>query len=134
VGVGPGRQTTALRQLSVLLWCVGLSLEAVSGVLRDLGCPLSISAIRGNVTLIGRGAPGRPAVGRLRLKPVGAGLLSGPDGAMALRLVAASPLARWLEIEIAPGPRAGELHRRWQRGARWLAAAVGADEFPPESA
>ncbi len=104
-GIGSSRQSGGLKHLSVLLYWIGISYQGVRAVLRDLGCPLSTTSVRRNVEGARRAAPLEPPLGRLRLEPVGSGMLRGADGVLALRVLPLAGGQRCLEAEIAPGPR-----------------------------
>src|SRR5215211_3940892 len=86
-GFGPSRQSEGLKQLSVLLYCLGLSYQTVRSVLLDLNCPLSTTSIRRNVLAAGQAAGVRPPSDRLQLSPLGEGMVEGPDGRLVVRLV-----------------------------------------------
>ncbi|HLI25769.1 MAG TPA: hypothetical protein VKZ60_01775 [Chloroflexota bacterium] len=119
-GLGPSRQSAALRQLSVLLYWIGLSYQAVRAVLLDLGCPLSTTSIRRNVVAAQQRLHGQPPLSRLRLAPAGAGVLAGPDGRLVVRLVGHPASGRYLEVEVGDAGHAAELHWRLTTCARWL--------------
>jgi hypothetical protein len=133
-GIGASRQSRSLRHLSVLLYWVGLSYHGVRAVLLDLGCPLSTTSIRRNVESVRRSAGLEPPLGRLRLEPMGGGVLRGPDGLMALQVVRQGADERVLEVEIADGPGATDLHWRLTSAATWLARTFGPEVSPPASA
>jgi hypothetical protein len=124
VGIGASRQSRSLKHLSVLLYWVGLSYHGVRAVLVDLGCPLSTTSIRRNVEATRRTERLEPPLGRLRVEPMGGGVLRGPDGLLALRVVRQSDGRRALEAEIAPGPGASDLHWRFTAAAGWVARAL----------
>lgn len=112
-GAGAGRQSAALRRLSVLLYCAGLSYRAVGRALRDLDCPLSLTTIRRNVLTTYPGRRLGRELPRLRLVALGEGRFSGPDGILLLRLEG-GPGERWLEAETDDEAQAEEL--RWRLG------------------
>jgi hypothetical protein len=121
VGVSASRQSEALKQLSVLLYWVGLSYLGVRAALAELGCALACTSIRRNVKEA-RGSGDLPPVSaRLHLAPVGGGILRGRDGMVALRLEQTAPGCRVLVAEIVPGPNAAHIRWRLQAGAGWLA-------------
>ncbi|HEY7066719.1 MAG TPA: hypothetical protein VII06_34945 [Chloroflexota bacterium] len=120
-GIGASRQSRSLKHLSVLLYWLGLSYQGVRAVLVDFGCPLSTTSIRRNVEQTRRTPHLDPPLSRLRVQPVGNGVLRGPDGLIALRLVRESGEARALEAVIAPGPAASDLDWRLLSVGRWLA-------------
>lgn len=125
VGISASRQSRSLYHLSVLLYWIGLSYQSVRAVLGELGCALSTTSIRRNVQATRRAADRAAPFARLRLAPTTDGILRGPDGLMALRLVRQSPTERYLEAAIAPGPRASELSQRLTTAARSLAPLFG---------
>ena len=118
-GVDAGRQSLALKQVSLVLYCLGLSYQGVRAVLGDLGCPLSTTSIRRTVDAARHAHPPAQVRQPLRLAPVGGGMLRGPSGLIALRLVRPSPGDRALEVEIA-GDEAPELSWRLVACARWI--------------
>ncbi len=121
LGISASRQSRSLYHLSVLLYWIGLSYQSVRAVLGELGCALSTTSIRRNVQATRRAADLAAPFARLRLAPTTDGILRGPDGLMALRVVRHSPTERYLEATIAPGPRASELSQRLTTAAGWLA-------------
>ena len=133
-GLGAGRQSASLQHLSVLLYWLGLSYGRVREVLIELGCPLSTTSIRRNVEATRESLTATPPLTRLRLEPRGGGLLRGPDGMLALRLLQPLPSERLLEAEIAPGPGAAELRWRLETCAVWLARIFHPGAYPPGSA
>jgi hypothetical protein len=122
-GVGAGRQSAALRQLSVVLYWLGLSYLGVRAALADLGCALSCTSIRRNVADAHQATGWPPASSRLDLQSVGGGVLRGRDGLICLRLEQGTDAARFLVAEIAPGPNAAHLRWRLHEAAGWLARA-----------
>jgi hypothetical protein len=128
------RQTVALKQLSVLLYVIGLSYEGVRALLGDLRCPISTATIRKNVLKEGGRARLEGRLGRLRLAPRGEGRLAGPDGAVEFRLVGSPSSERWLEVEIAEEPGALDLGYRVEASARLLRLNEPTREFPPATA
>ncbi len=124
-GIDSGRQSLRLKQLSVILYRVGLSLQNIRSALNDLDCPLSMTSIRHNVMMdmISVNTPLPHEPDRLRMSPLGEGRFSGPDGALEIRLVSASPLEQWLEIEVAPGPATSNISRRLEDCTKYLATS-----------
>jgi hypothetical protein len=125
-GVGTGRQSMAQQQLSLLLYAVGLSYAGVRSTLASLGCDVSETTVRHNVHAARQRAPEDFRASRLQLDAVGDGRLVGADGDLTLRIAGSSPVERWLEIDITPGPRASELQWRLETGARWMRHASDA--------
>lgn len=112
VGIGPERQSAALRQICAMLYCIGLTYRNVQQVLRHLGCSLSITTIRLNVlAACGEEQLMRPYE-RLRLTSFGSGQLVGPDGSLAFRLIGSIPARRWLETEVVERQGGAELEWR----------------------
>lgn len=105
-GIGRGQQSAATVAIARLLTHAGVSGRAIAGLLSALGCPLSASGVRKNLT----DADGVEPVPRLNLSPVGGTTLRGYDGGMTIRVHGRSTDARWLEIEVEPGPQAALLH------------------------
>jgi hypothetical protein len=133
-GIGASRQSRSLKHLTVLLYWIGLSYQGVRAVLMDFGCPLSTTSIRRNVEAARRTPHLEPPLGRLRVQPLGNGVLRGPDGLIALRLVRESGADRALEAAIAPGPAASDLDWRLLTASSWLARIFDPDLSPPASA
>ena len=117
-GVGTDRQSRAVKELSVLLYCLGLSYQGTSDVLDDLGCALAPATIRKNVI----GSHPQLARRKPRLFRVGTSEIAGQDGRLTLRVVGIPTTSRWLEIAIAPGPGADELSWRVTRCAESLSS------------
>jgi hypothetical protein len=132
-GIGRGRQSDGLRDLSVLLYAFGLSYSAVHLTLGSLGCVVSETTVRHNV----RDARLRAApdlwLRRLRLDIVGPGELEGPDGALALRITGSADADRWLEVTVVRDPLHVDLRWRLEHSTQWLAAAPR-EQTPPGSA
>lgn len=109
VGVGPARQSAATREIILLFARLGISPHAIAGLLAGLGCPFSPSGVRNNLRRAGLADD----LGiRLQLVRDGPTSFSGPDGALSVRLAGSSPLERWLEVEVEPGPHASALLTR----------------------
>jgi hypothetical protein len=132
-GIGASRQSRSLKHLSVLLYWIGLSYQTVRTVLMDFGCPLSTTSIRRNVEQARRTPHLEPPLSRLRVQPLGNGVLRGPDGLVALQVVRESGVERMLEAVIAPGSAASDLDWRMLTVGRWLARVFGTELHPPES-
>ncbi len=126
-GITADRQSIALEQLSVLLYCLGLSYQGTRAALVDLGCPLAMTSIRRNVIAARRSVQAELPTGDFQFSPTGGGWLRGPDGAVQLRLVRPTASSRLLDAEIEPGPTAGEIHRQVDACARWVMLSLGAD-------
>ena len=133
-GIGASRQSRSLKHLSVFLYWIGLSYHGVRAVLVDFDCPLSTTSIRRNVEQARQMPHLEPPLGRLRVQPMGGGVLRGPDGLIALRLVRQSAAERVVEAVIAPGPSASDLDWRLMTVSRWLARVFDPDLPPPTSA
>jgi hypothetical protein len=107
-GVGPDRQSHAIKQLSVFLYCLGLSYQGTRDVLSDLGCALSPATIRKNVM----GSHPHLIRSKPRLHRSGPGRLAGRNVQLSLRIAGIPTTSRWLEVTIEPGPEAADLS--WQ--------------------
>jgi hypothetical protein len=126
-GMDASTQSLGLKQLSVLLYCLGLSYEGVRAILSDLGCRLSTTTIRRNVLAGGHEAALRLGVRRLRLIPDGDARLRAPDGSVTVRVASSPTGERWLELRTTPGCD-GELQWRLQTcctglGVSWQRSA-----------
>jgi hypothetical protein len=130
-GVGAGRQSDAVVQLSVLLHDIGLTYEVVRGLLASLRCGVSATTIRHNVEAARRSSLELSELSRLQLELDEDGHIHGPDGLMSIR-VAGTSHHRWLEVEIDPGPSAEELRWRIEYCADRLIGALP-QVSPPES-
>jgi hypothetical protein len=78
-GVDSARQTVALRQVSVLLYWLGLSYDGIREFLGHLGCPLSKATVWANVRASGLLGNRH----RLRADPGSLSIQARPDGAAA---------------------------------------------------
>ncbi len=78
-GVDSARQTVALRQVSVLLYWLGLSYDGIREFLGHLNCPLSKATIWANVRASGLLGNRH----RLRADPSSLAIRARPDGAAA---------------------------------------------------
>lgn len=126
-GVGAGRQSACTQQLSVLLYCLGLSLHKVRDRLIDLGCPLSTTTIRRNVEAARRIARVGASIDLCRTPLDTDGRATSLDGGIDFRLVCSPLRDRWLEIATAPD-LTEEIRSRVQACTGWLC------EFPPTGA
>ncbi|GEM_PF-1568733 len=119
-GIDKTRQSLRLKELTVALYCIGLTYPVIHRILVDLGCPLSMTSIRHNVILAyASQQPGLPEEReRMRLAPAGKGQLSGTDGSLTIRLARQSACESWLEIEIIPKTDATAIIRRVESCAR----------------
>jgi ribosomal protein L37E len=115
VGVGPGRQSAATREITLVLGDLGISAHAIASLLGGLGCRLSASGVRNNLRRAGRP---EALESRLHLTPSGPTSLRGLDGALTVRLTGSSTLARSIEIEVGAGPQAPALLSRLRRRIR----------------
>jgi len=125
-GVDAARQTIGLRQVSVLLYWLGLSYDGIREHLGHLGCPLSKATVWANVRASGLLGDRR----RLRADPGTLVVQPRSDGATARFLVK----GRAVTVRLARGgpgemvlwvgalqPEAAQLmHRRTREGARRL--------------
>jgi hypothetical protein len=125
-GVQAGRQSVGLRQLSVLLYCLGFSYRDVQDHLSTLGCPLSTTSIRRNVVAARAVAPAAFLSGRCSLALDRDERWPRQDGPIDVQLVALTGSERWLEVAIEPrlGPAIQE---------RLLTLAAWLEQYPPES-
>ena len=78
-GVDAARQTVALRQVSVMLYWLGLSYDGIRELLGHLGCPLSKATVWANVRASGLLGNRH----RLRADPGSLAVQARPDGAAA---------------------------------------------------
>lgn len=78
-GVDSARQTVALRQVSVMLYWLGLSYDGIREFLGHLGCPLSKATVWANVRASGLLGNRH----RLRADPGSLAIQARPDGATA---------------------------------------------------
>lgn len=133
-GIDAGRQSVTLRQLSLLLYWIGLSYQQVCIVLAELGCPLSTTSVRRNVEAVRAVEAIPPPLDRLRLTALGGGRLRGADGDCVLRLRRSAPSGAELEVAVAPGRHAAELCWRFTTCADWLGSLPEPAVLPPASA
>lgn len=124
-GFDSGRQSARLKQLTVLLFWLGLSYHRIRAVLVDLGCGLSTTTIRRNV-LESRLTESR------RLEEADGRWHHGPDekpsprvGPICLRPVDHSTVSAWLEISFDSSANSDVAQR-----ARQYAAHLGL--LPPD--
>ncbi len=82
-GVDSARQTVALRQVSVMLYWLGLSYDGIREFLGHLGCPLSKATVWANVRASGLLGNRH----RLRADPGSLAIQARPDGATAKMLI-----------------------------------------------
>ncbi len=82
-GVDSARQTIALRQVSVLLYWLGLSYDGIREFLGHLGCPLSKATVWANVRASGLLGNRH----RLRADPGSLQIQARPDGAAAKLMI-----------------------------------------------
>jgi hypothetical protein len=119
IGAGDGRQSDAVREMSVLLYCVGLTYGTASLALQALGCGVSPTTVRHNMEDLRSRFPTTGVLSRLHLDPGTSGTLRGPDGGLTLR-VDGTLHARSLIVTIDPGSTAADLRWRFNRCARSL--------------
>jgi hypothetical protein len=106
-----------MKELCVVLYCLGLSYQGTRDLLDDLGCALSPATIRKNVI-----GSSRPLARRgPRLWRVGPGQVAGGEGRLSLRVIGIPTTNRRLEVIIEPGPGAEELRWQVEHCARWIA-------------
>ncbi len=127
-GIGPERQTAAIKQICAMLYCMGLTYRNVQQILKALDCHLSMTTIRQDVLQACAVEQTMRPFERLRLTPQQPGKLSGPDGSLTVRLLGTTPTRRWLELELQQRPGGAELEWRAQVCARQftsVATSVG---------
>ncbi len=112
-GATRGRLSDAVREVSRLLHCIGLSYEVVGAILAELGCAVSTTTIRVNVEAQ-RDAMVDGDLGRLHVAVGPGGRVSGEEGAFSVR-IEGTPAARWLLINIEPGNAGTDLRWRIER-------------------
>jgi hypothetical protein len=118
-GVGTDRQSVAIKQLSVFVYCLGLSYQHTCRILADLGCALSPATVRKNVVTSREGSGSSIPRGRPKLARVGPAQIGTGDGRMSLRIAGIAAVDRWLDVTIEPGPLAGNLRWQVEDCARW---------------
>jgi hypothetical protein len=125
-GIGPERQTTAIKQVCAVLCCMGLTYRNVQQILGAIGCPLSMTTIRQDVLQACATEQTMRPFDRLRLVPQEREpcRLAGPDGSMVVRLIGTTPARRWLKLEIQERPGGAELEWRAQIRARNFTAST----------
>ena len=135
-GVDSARQTVALRQVSVLLYWLGLSYDGIREFLGHVNCPLSKATVWANVRASGLLGNRH----RLRADPASLQIQARPDGAVARMTIrgrdATVTLGRGPEGELvlwagALQPEAARLmFRRTEEAARRLGlrATVAAED------
>lgn len=119
-GVQADRQSSALKELSLLLYLFGLPYQGAAAILADLGCRLSPSTVRKNVALARSTARIEMPRRGIKLSRIGPGRLGGEDGRMTVRLGGESPQHRWLEVSINARPEAVGLRWQVEACARWI--------------
>ncbi len=136
IGIDGARQTIALRQVSVLLYWLGLSYDGIRAFLGHLGCPLSKATVWSNVRASGLLGNRH----RLRADPASLTIRPHVDGATASMTIggraATVTLARGVNGELvlwagALQPEAARLlFRRSEEAARrlGLATSVAAED------
>jgi hypothetical protein len=131
-GAGDGRQSDAVREMSVLLYCIGLTYDTSSLALWGLGCGVSSTTVRHNVESLRVRTPSAGELSRLHLECHAGGRLSGPDGGLTLR-VDGNAQARSLTVMVDPGSGASDLRWRIDRCTR---SVIGrsSELVPPGSA
>ena len=121
-GIGPQRQSKAIKQICSMLYCMGLTYRNVQQVLSAIGCPLSMTTIREDVLRACAVDQAMRPFERLHLKPIEPGRFTGPDGSINVRLIGSAPGRRWLEIEVQERDGGAELEWRAQVCARHFTA------------
>lgn len=125
-GIGPERQSAALKQISALLYCLGLTYRNVQQALQYLGCPLSMTTIRQDVLQVCAVEQTMRPFDRLHMSHVGPGDFAGTDGRLTIRLIGNPDSRRWLELEMQEQPGGAELEWRAHVCARQFAATPAA--------
>ncbi|MFN0073821.1 MAG: transposase family protein [Chloroflexota bacterium] len=125
-GIGPERQSEAIKQICAMLYCMGLTYRNVQQVLQHIGCPLSMTTIRQDVLQACAVEQTMRPFDRLHLTVDEPGRLSGPDGALVIRLIGSLPARRWLELEVTERVGGAELEWRAQVCARQFSASGSA--------
>jgi hypothetical protein len=118
-GIGRGRQSVAVQQLSAWLYGSGLSYQSVRMLLTSVGCKLSHTTIRNNVIAVRADAREPLTMTPLRLFQATGSRLSGPDGEIHLSL-GGTQIDRWAEVAVGAGPGATEIRWRLETAARCL--------------
>jgi hypothetical protein len=133
-GVDSARQTVALRQVSVLLYWLGLSYDGIREMLGHLDCPLSKATVWANVRasgLLGNRHRLRADAGSLAVqaRPHGAAARMALRGRSAtLRVESASDGDLLLTVGAVQPEAARLLQRRVEEATRRLGLAVEASE------
>jgi hypothetical protein len=123
VGIGPERQSAAIKQICAILYCMGLTYRHVQQVLSSLECSLSMTTIRQDVLQACAVEQTMRPFDRLRLTYQETGQLTGADGSLTVRLIGHLPAGRWLELEVQERPDGAELEWRAQTCASHFSSA-----------
>ena len=132
-GVDRGRQSVGMKQLTILLYCLGPSYQQVRSSLLDLGCQLSTTTIRRNVIASGCAPFRYPFVQSLTFTPTRDGWATLRNSAVSLDLINLPDSGRQLDLCAEPALRQ-EVRRRLAGCAERLGILPRRVVLPPGSA